>query len=246
MYISKDDLERIQIALALISRVVVIGLAILAYMFRDSIVAQVGDWLTVHNWRFEKAEFLGVTFAPIQDDAAIVAAANQALTINYQRAIDLLDCLDTACSEAQKTEARALISRSSELIATSTIAAKRLASTINDVHEEIVRVATESAANLSASASSSGGRWIVVAGADKDLGAAQDEIAKLTSAGFGKTGILLLDGWYRTIAYFETKADANTGLPLVSNATGRDGYVRSFAEWCPTADSAANPVICDN
>jgi hypothetical protein len=79
----------------------------------------------------------------------------------------------------------------------------------------------------------SGGGWLVVGGADRDLSSAAPEVRTLIDSGVGEVKLLRREGWLRPVALFPSRSEADSALPTIREATGRLPYLRNFDEWCP-------------
>ena len=74
--------------------------------------------------------------------------------------------------------------------------------------------------------------WIVIFGADRTLQAAEFEINSAQELGY-ELGLIFLDGWYRSVAIFQSQAAAEQALPRVQAELDKDdAYVRSLTRWC--------------
>ncbi|WP_415404095.1 hypothetical protein [Tateyamaria sp. SN3-11] len=68
--------------------------------------------------------------------------------------------------------------------------------------------------------------WIVIFGADKTTSAASFEIEKARQLNF-ELDLVFVDGWYRSVAKFDTEADAEMAKPITQMSMNRPGaYVR--------------------
>ncbi|MEP3348035.1 MAG: hypothetical protein ABJN34_03485 [Litoreibacter sp.] len=76
--------------------------------------------------------------------------------------------------------------------------------------------------------------WVVVVGADRTIEAARYELQKISNKnGVEDAGLVLRDGWYRTVAYFHTSEAAKLALPGLEEIVGNEGaYIRSLTLWC--------------
>ncbi|EPX77132.1 SPOR domain-containing protein [Litoreibacter arenae] len=81
------------------------------------------------------------------------------------------------------------------------------------------------------------GDWVVVLGADRSLDAARDEQRQIAARlDRIEIDLILRDNWYRTVAFFETAAQAEAALPTLEQAARRKGiYARATTIWCEGA-----------
>lgn len=84
-------------------------------------------------------------------------------------------------------------------------------------------------------------RWTVVFGADRTEAAAGDEIRRATTAGVKKPFVVLRDGFYRSVASFEDRGDAEDAL-AASKIFRPDAYIVAWESWCP--DNTAELSRC--
>lgn len=74
--------------------------------------------------------------------------------------------------------------------------------------------------------------WAVVFGGDVSVNAAQDEIDRAVKRGIGATAILFRQGSYRSVAFADSRSDAEQILGLARTFRS-DAYVVSMSSWCP-------------
>lgn len=77
--------------------------------------------------------------------------------------------------------------------------------------------------------------WGVVLGADKTEAAANHEVSQDNRILGKKPRIYLCNGWYRTIAAYQSKGDALRALQRVLDAgSKRSLYIVAIKQWCPS------------
>lgn len=78
------------------------------------------------------------------------------------------------------------------------------------------------------------GDWVVVLGADRSLEAALDEQQKIAArAPLNEIELINRDGFFRTVAFFDSRAAADAALPVLELAARRKGiYARATTIWC--------------
>lgn len=76
--------------------------------------------------------------------------------------------------------------------------------------------------------------WVVVLGADQAEEAARFELDKVSGVSEAvEVGLMLREGYFRTVAYFNSPEAAADALPELEAAVGNLGaYVRSVTIWC--------------
>lgn len=82
-------------------------------------------------------------------------------------------------------------------------------------------------------------KWIVIFGADRSIEAARHEIRKADPLGY-ELKLILVDGWYRSIAIFSSRASAQAALPHFQVSLAKpDAYIRLLTRWCSTPQPSA-------
>ncbi|MEM7190306.1 MAG: SPOR domain-containing protein [Pseudomonadota bacterium] len=84
--------------------------------------------------------------------------------------------------------------------------------------------------------------WLIVVGADKSLPRAEDELRKLTDAGYN--GQIVRRGtWLRTIARFPNGDEAQAAESNVRQIMGRQVFVLAFANWCKSPTTGDDDLL---
>jgi len=89
--------------------------------------------------------------------------------------------------------------------------------------------------------------WIIVAGGDKDIAAAQHEIKKSLDNGFKDVNLFFRDNYYRTvIGKYASYIDAYNTLFDVKEKINRTSYVVRSDKWCtaPSYDATRKLFVC--
>lgn len=88
--------------------------------------------------------------------------------------------------------------------------------------------------------------WVVIAGADRSVAAARDEVARLGRAGF-EARLLRADGWIRTIVPYPSRAEAEEKVAEIDAASaGRGAYARALYQLCEVvSESKETPGVLD-
>ncbi len=74
--------------------------------------------------------------------------------------------------------------------------------------------------------------WIVIFGADRTIESANFEIKRAKALGYNAE-LVLLDGWFRSVATFDTEEEAFQSLtPIQAEMNRPDAYVRLLNRWC--------------
>ena len=78
-------------------------------------------------------------------------------------------------------------------------------------------------------------KWVVIAGAERDLGSQRHELRRLQRGGFADALILKSGNWYQSSVIFPDRAAAEAGLREVSEIVGanRGAYIRAMDVYCP-------------
>lgn len=87
--------------------------------------------------------------------------------------------------------------------------------------------------------------WVIVIGADRDLGRAEDEVRRAAKAGFSGAFIIRRETWYRTAIPMASRATAEEQLPAVAKAIRDGSYIRDLSAWCATLESSADKRFRD-
>ena len=77
--------------------------------------------------------------------------------------------------------------------------------------------------------------WVVIAGAERDLGSQRSELDALKRAGFSDAVILEYGGWFQSAVIYPDKAAATAALADVAAVVGagRGAYIRALSVMCP-------------
>lgn len=78
-------------------------------------------------------------------------------------------------------------------------------------------------------------KWITIFGADKTIEAANYELSRIRSTSY-ETTLIVRDGWFRSVAVFDTVENATQAQEKISKLIDRnDVYVRYLKSWCPNS-----------
>ena len=77
------------------------------------------------------------------------------------------------------------------------------------------------------------GQWAIVAGADREINAAEFEANKLHEQGYQTVQLWLREGWYRTVIVFDSKEIAERNLKKLKREFRKSAFITNLDEWCP-------------
>lgn len=77
--------------------------------------------------------------------------------------------------------------------------------------------------------------WVVIAGAERDLGSQRSELDALRRAGFSDAVVLEYGGWFQSAVIYPDKAAAEAALADVAAVVGAGSgaYIRALSVMCP-------------
>ena len=121
-------------------------------------------------------------------------------------------------------------------------------STINPTLKSIIERNDDALARSSALlrqaplTASDGGQWGVVAGGDRDVASAKDEITKLREKGYTPR-LFKRQDWFRTVALFKSREEAYAALQQI-RTQNRTAYPVDLLKWCPDRKTGAEFDTC--
>ncbi|MGX1790355.1 SPOR domain-containing protein [Bosea sp. NPDC055332] len=244
---SKDILERIKLAFGIAIGGLLLVLLTAMLIWPGRVAGGMAKHLAAAGIEVSKFAFLGVEAKIIKAGEVVEEAAAKARSeldkanARLAELQHLLRCLGAGtCSAAEQAKIAALRTSAADPSPVMEAAREDLDNVI-----KVVRQATAVLTTLAPLVSTGERAWIAISGGDRDLAAAQHEVEKLRAAGFpaGQIGLLLQDGWYRTVLYYPTREAANNAATAIAKALGRQPYFREFNRWCPNAVEVENKFV---
>jgi hypothetical protein len=188
-------------------------------------------------WGFKwKADFKR-TDERLNEAHAALAVSEQQLAEAAARINELTAVLSAL--EAEVDGVQAADAAESDLVTASRATLAEIAQTIDYASATSASVERTLVANApiiarADPAPAASGNWAVVAGGDRTVDAARDELARARAAGFEEVRLVERNDWIRTVILFSTRTDATQALPNIQDwMRRRDAYVVEFERWCP-------------